>query len=545
MKALPRLKYSQFVILKAQSHALLAMTPSSKIIPPQYQAPSLMAPFKMPSDGTSSFPLTTKSKLDLARQRMYHRSLKDHQQNSRQTCKDPSPNLPSKQSYFASPHSTLSVDQALRIISDQTPEPVAVSTPVTTSVIGSVIAEDVFAAAPVPGCRVSAVDGYAILIEEDKCYKGTIASIIRPSVSGKSEALPSGTVARLTPGSPLPPNANAVVRGEDTMFVGPGKGTVQILKEEIHINMNIRETGSCIPQSSRILARGNILSSVSGAASILAMAGIQNIKVFEKPRVGVLSLGQGLTTYSRHMLEANRLAVTSGLVSWGFETTDLSIDCNTLHGKLEYALRSDVDVLLIINDTSISELDLKPTIEHAFGGTLYFDGVSTKPSSHTAFGTIPVNASGDSSPCRAYRPIFSLPSDPASALIALNLFVLPSLNKFSGVGESSHTIATKPWMMPNLGLSRVAVVLAHKFALDPQQTEYHLAVVTGSRSDARLYATSVSAESVGSRSDYPGGNTKANALIILRPGRGVCIKGEIVEALLMGPVDGSDTRLIC
>jgi gephyrin len=52
-------------------------------------------------------------------------------------------------------------------------------------------------------------------------------------------------------------------------------------------------------------------------------------------------------------------------------------------------------------------------------------------------------------------------------------------------------------------------------------------------------------EGVGQRSSRVGSLASANALVVLRPGRGVGIKGEIVEALMMGSVYGSDTRLIC
>jgi gephyrin len=173
-----------------------------------------------------------------------------------------------------------------------------------------------------------------------------------------------------------------------------------------------------------------------------------------------------------------------------------------------------------------------------------------KPGKPTTFATVPFKAAAtDSSTTtqqeRQSKLIFSLPGNPASALVTLNLFVLPSLHKLSGLGESSQALATKPWMAPQLGLPRVAVVLTHHFPLDPKRTEYHRAVVTASRSDGRLYATSTGVEGVGQRSSRVGSLASANALVVLRPGRGVGIKGEIVEALMMGGVYGSDTRIIC
>jgi gephyrin len=170
-----------------------------------------------------------------------------------------------------------------------------------------------------------------------------------------------------------------------------------------------------------------------------------------------------------------------------------------------------------------------------------------KPGKPTTFATVPFKPTGDttSQQERQSKLIFSLPGNPASALVTLNLFVLPSLHKLTGLGHSSQALSSKPWLAPQLGLPRVAVVLTHHFPLDPKRTEYHRAVVTASRSDGRLYATSTGVEGAGQRSSKVGSLAKANALVVLRAGRGVGIKGEIVEALLMGDVHGSDTRVIC
>ena len=91
----------------------------------------------------------------------------------------------------------------------------------------------------------------------------------------------------------------------------------------------------------------------------------------------------------------------------------------------------------------------------------------------------------------------------------------------------------------------MAVVLTHHFPLDPKFTEYRRVIVIGSRSDARLYASSIGAEDAGQRGLRVGSIKKANALVVLRAGRGVGIRGEIVEALMIGPVYDSDTRLTC
>jgi len=255
--------------------------------------------------------------------------------------------------------------------------------------------------------------------------------------------------------------------------------------------------------------------------------------------------------------DSTRPSLLSCIASWGFETVDLGIVQDMCH--LEHTLHDSlygadnacppVDVL-VTTGVSMRNLDLNPIIK-GLGGTIHFDRVSMKPGMTTTFATVPFMGTVYDSATKEARQehksklIFSLPGNTASALVNLNLFVLSALHKLAGLGESSQAIPTKPWMVPQLGLPRIAVVLTHHFPLDPKCTEYHRAVVTGSRSDGRLYATSTSVDAVGQRCSRVGSLAKANALVVLRAGRGVGIKGEIVEALMMGPVYGSDTRIIC
>ncbi|KAJ5431137.1 MoeA C-terminal domain IV [Penicillium cf. griseofulvum] len=479
--------------------------------------------------------------------------------------------------YRSSPYPMLSVDEALRRINEQTPEPEVVEVPVTTSLIGSVIAEDVYAAEAVPAYRASIVDGYAIIAPDSgttgQSTKGIfpVASIAHANVGGNLEPLQPGTIARITTGAPLPPNANAVVMVEDTTLDsctpdGKEEATVEILAEDIESGENVREPGSDVMLGSKIVARGDLISPVGGEIGLLASTGTKTVKVFRKPRVGVLSTGDELVEHNDprtltggQIRDSNRPSLLSCLNSWGFETVDLGIARDTPASELEHALRdslrgvgrasTSVDVIITTGGVSMGELDLlKPTIERSLGGTIHFGRVSMKPGKPTTFATVPFKPTGDATSSQQERQsklIFSLPGNPASALVTLNLFVLPSLHKLTGLGHSSQALSSKPWLAPQLGLPRVAVVLTHHFPLDPKRTEYHRAVVTASRSDGRLYATSTGVEGAGQRSSKVGSLAKANALVVLRAGRGVGIKGEIVEALLMGDVHGSDTRVIC
>ncbi|THC98561.1 hypothetical protein EYZ11_001991 [Aspergillus tanneri] len=474
------------------------------------------------------------------------------------------PNAGPNRRYRSSPYPMLSVDEALQLISKHTPDPVVVEAPVTTSLVGSVIAEDVYAGEAVPAYRASIVDGYAVIAPESPDVGPTIkgvfpvASVTHANPGGSLAPLEPGTIARITTGAPLPPNANAVVMVEDTVLIsstpdGKEEATVEILTGDIKPNENVREPGSDVVLGSKILRKGDLVTSVGGEIGLLAATGTKTVKIFKKPCVGVLSTGDELVEhddlrklYGGQIRDSNRPSLLSCLGSWGFPTVDLGIARDTPVGELEHNLRNalrgvgksntSVDVIVTTGGVSMGELDLlKPTIERSLGGTIHFGRVSMKPGKPTTFATIPFKASSSTQSEQQEREsklIFSLPGNPASALVTLNLFVLPSLHKLMGMGQRDVPTGVHP----ALGLPLVSVCLAHSFPRDPKRTEYHRAIITGSRTDARLYASSTGLEGVGQRSSRVGSLASANALLVLQPGNGILEKGTLVEALMLGAV---------
>ena len=186
---------------------------------------------------------------------------------------------------------------------------------------------------------------------------------------------------------------------------------------------------------------------------------------------------------------------------------------------------------------------LKPTLERSLGGTIHFGRVSMKPGKPTTFATVPAaNVKPTDTGVRDAdawdKPVFSLPGNPASAIVTFQLFVLPALHRMSGFEPA--------------GLPRAAVRLAHDFVCDKAREEYQR-VVLSSGADARgdgggilqdegdaggadgtLWATSTG----GQRSSRVGSFKGANALVKLPAGGGTLRKGERAVALLMGRLGG-------
>lgn len=445
------------------------------------------------------------------------------------------PSLGPSRRHRASPYPMLPVSDALALIATHTPQPTTATTTtarVSPALIGSVLASDIHAPAPVPAFRASIVDGYAVVVPPGGDMRGVypVVAVSHASASGDEEeekVLKEGQIARITTGAPLPAGATAVIMVEDTVLVsktedGAEEKEVEILAEGVREGENVREVGSDIAEGSRVLGKGEQVTAVGGEIGLLAAVGVGEVPVYARPVVGVLSTGDEIVEHDRagglrlgEVRDTNRPTLIAAAREAGYEVVDLGIASDkpgTLEEVLRDALRR-VDLVITTGGVSMGELDLlKPTIERALGGTIHFGRVAMKPGKPTTFATVPVK---DNAGERVSKVIFSLPGNPASALVTFHLFVLPSLHQMSGISPP--------------GLPRVPVVLSHDFPLDKVRPEYHRAIVSVG-SDGVLSATSTG----GQRSSKVGSLKGANALLCMPSGPEPLRKGAKVEALLMG-----------
>lgn len=439
------------------------------------------------------------------------------------------PSLGPSRRYRESPYPMLEVDDALRLIQDFTPEAEIVTSLVDVKIVNSVLAEDVTARENVPAFRASIVDGYAVVVPKDGNMKGVFpVTAVSHAAPGEAKILKEGEIARITTGAPLPPGATSVIMVEDTILKSKTadekeEKEVEILADGVKPGENIREVGSDVKEGDLILKKGEQISGVGGEIGLLASVGVAETKTYKRPVVGILSTGDEIIEPDRpgglrlgEVRDTNRITLMSAARQWGFDVVDLGI-ARDKPGSLEENLREGLrrsDLLITTGGVSMGELDLlKPTIERSLGGTIHFGRVAMKPGKPTTFATVPVkNNAGE----RVTKTIFSLPGNPASALVTFHLFVIPALHKLSGIVPT--------------GLPKVPVTLSHDFTLDKQRAEYHRAVVTVGK-DGLLSASSTG----GQRSSKVGSLRSANALLALPKGTELK-KGTKVEALLMGEI---------
>ncbi|CAO3644464.1 unnamed protein product [Cunninghamella echinulata] len=453
---------------------------------------------------------------------IHHHHLHD---NKRKESRTLDLNTPVSHRARTSPFPMITVEEAHHIISQYALPLDTIEKSLSPDLIGYVLAENVRAKESVPAYRASIVDGYAVHAEDGPgIYPVAYISVAKSQhTEGQPFVLKRGEIARVATGGMVPEGANAVVMVEDTKLIETTEDGKEELRVEILVESKeqamIRPIGSDCKKGDIVCEKGTLITAMGGELGILASVGITHVKVYRKPKIGILSSGnevkdihdqqQGLVSLlPGEIRDSNRLSLLAALQQQGMEAIDLGIvkdDVNSMESSLKQAL-SKVDVIISTGGVSMGEADyMKPLLEQKLNATIHFGRVHMKPGKPTTFAT--VNSS---------KLIFALPGNPVSAMVTFYLFVLPALRKMAAFEQYKNVV--------------LPVKLTHDIYLDPRP-EYHRvrvyvnngsleATSTGNQQSSRM----ISMLSANGLLKLP---KKTNDIIALK-------KGESVPCLILG-----------
>ena len=289
---------------------------------------------------------------------------------------------------------------------------------------GYTLAEDVFADRDFPPADRTAVDGFAVRmqdIHDCPCTLRLIGEV--PAGKPASQAVEPGACIRVLTGGAIPPLADAVIKVEDT---SAQDGNITFLKET-KPGSNIRNRGEEARKGDTLIVAGTVLRPVH--VGICASVGKDPVAVVSKPRVLVLCTGEELKRTGDAVLDyqirdANGPALLAALDSAGFEDVEqklLSDDMELISREIRESA-GRFDVMLLTGGVSVGTYDYVPKALEKAGAAVQFHNVAMKPGKPFLYATI-----GD----RVH--VFGLPGNPLSVITSFYEFVLPALRRFSGV----------------------------------------------------------------------------------------------------------------
>lgn len=300
----------------------------------------------------------------------------------------------------------------------QSLSPLAVETVALTQAHRRVTSDDILADRDYPTLARSLRDGFAVHSSD---VPGTLQIMgeLRAG-EGETEDLPAGSALEIMTGAPVPGGADAVVMVEHVRR----HGNRVTMPESAPHGQFINARGTEATEGTVLIGAGTRLDSSHIAA--LAMTGHSSVKVYRKPRVGILSTGDELVAVSQtpqpHQIRnSNSYALASLAVAAGANASILPVARDTeanLLSSLERGL--EYDILLISGGVSAGKYDFVKPCLRRLGAEFVFERVRIQPGQPTAFARV------------RDRFAFGLPGNPGSSMVTFQLFAKAAIELLSG-----------------------------------------------------------------------------------------------------------------
>jgi molybdopterin molybdotransferase len=297
--------------------------------------------------------------------------------------------------------------------------------------LGRVLAIDLISRLTQPPSAVSAMDGYAVSVNDLATIPVTLKQI-GESAAGKSfnGKILAGQTVRIFTGASIPEGANTIIMQEDTEKSAGGI----IIKEAAPEGKYIRPAGMDFKKGQKLLKAGTRLNARN--IGLAAAMNIPWIKVTRKPRIAILSTGNELVLPGEFVgqdkiISSNSLGLAAMVSANGGIPINLGIakdDPRSLKNAVSQL--SGVDMLITIGGASVGDYDLIKSVLSKEGLNITFSRVAMRPGKPLIFGNI------------FGTPMLGLPGNPVSASVTATLFLLPAISKMLGAEDSSHNTET-------------------------------------------------------------------------------------------------------
>lgn len=305
---------------------------------------------------------------------------------------------------------------------------------------GRVLAEEIIAEADWPPFATSAVDGYAVRLQDVTTAQPQqpVRLVVNQEIlAGQTpqRALQAGEAARIMTGAPVPQGAEAVVMVEDT-DAGWGNNPAAPSPAEVAIyqaaqaGQNIRPRGENVRAGQELLARGQVLRPVDVA--LLATIGRISVRAYQRARVAIISTGDELLEPGQPLSEgkiydANRYALEGLLREIGAQTLPrlpIARDhVESVREVFQQALALRPHVIISTAGVSVGAADVVRLVLDELGRVGLWR-VNLRPGKPLTFGHLRgVNE---------LVPFFGLPGNPVSALVTFDVLVKPALLRMMG-----------------------------------------------------------------------------------------------------------------
>ncbi len=341
-----------------------------------------------------------------------------------------------------------------------------------------VLARDLAAAVDVPAFDRSNVDGFAVRAADLEGARPDAPrrlrlnrEVLTPGRVPQETVMP-GTATIIATGGMIPRGADAVVMVERTEFIGAAEGSAGgdpavDVSQPLAPGAAISAAGSDIGAGETVLRVGTVLG--SREVALLAAIGVNDVPVFRRPRVAILSTGDELvragdTIRAGQVFDSNGPMLAAAVEELGCVAVPLGIvpdDPASMAASVDHAIAA-ADVVLLSGGTSKGAGDIAyRTVARFTDPGIVVHGVALKPGKPLCLAVT------------QGKPVVILPGFPTSATFTFHEFVAPVVRILSG--------------LPALRRETKTATLPVKLISERGRTEYALVSLT-ERSEGGLAA---------------------------------------------------------
>jgi molybdopterin molybdotransferase len=291
---------------------------------------------------------------------------------------------------------------------------------------GRVLADALTARRTQPPFDGSAMDGYAVRIEDVFAAPSSL-KVVGESAAGGSfnQLVGQGQAVRIFTGAPLPAGADTVVIQEDTTR----DGDTVLINEAPKPGQHIRRAGIDFRVGDTFFQAGRRLS--ASDVALAAAMNIPEVTVFKKPRVAFFATGDelvlpGETPGPNQIVSSNSAGLSALIEEFGGEPLDLGIARDNEASIKECAERAhDADILVTVGGASVGDHDLVQPVLVSMGLSVDFWRIAMRPGKPLMFGDL------------KGMPFLGLPGNPVSALVCGQLFLRTAIDARQGM-DATH-----------------------------------------------------------------------------------------------------------
>lgn len=293
--------------------------------------------------------------------------------------------------------------------------------------VGRMLLEDQYALLNLPPFNKSAMDGYAVL-KDDQRDEYLLLEVV---AAGRmpTQSLVPGTTIKVMTGAPVPAGTGQVIRIE---YTEERDGMVRVLTLEKGSNICCR--GEDI-HSDDIVLRAPVLLGALEIANLLA-CGVEKVKVARALRVGIISTGDEIAESAAvlepgQILDANGPLLAALCRQHGLEVViqRLVVDERDATISAIQGALAQVDILILSGGVSVGDFDYVTEALAAVGLSVHFNRVAIKPGKPLTFAT------------SAGKTVFGLPGNPVSVYLMFHLFIMRAVMLLQGKNPEMREIS--------------------------------------------------------------------------------------------------------